>query len=167
MRIPPQSVSRWYCAKGTCWIFVINYDLRWYYYAHGNLTMVFIRIAGRAHLRQSVLRLEEALRLQLSSKLISRAAPLAAVLRRAHSRWVVSPLSGNTVRCRYYAVDFLQNLHKRNPVARPSGWAMGCTLWIQILIHILLQTLQWCIQYHAIFDRVITGTRLYHVDACS
>ena len=106
-------------------------DLKWYYYVHDNLTMVIIRIAGRAHLRQSVLRLEEALRLQLSSKLISRAAPLAAVLRRAHSRWVV-PLSGNTVRCRYNELDFLQNLHKRHPTARPPGRAMGCPLWIQV-----------------------------------
>ena len=47
----------------------------------------------------------------------------------------------NTVRCRYNAVNFLTNIHKRHPIARPLGRGMGCLLWIQRLIHILLQFL--------------------------
>ena len=35
-----------------------------------------------------------------------------------------------TVRCRYNAVNFLQNPHNRHPIARPWGWGMGCLLWL-------------------------------------
>ena len=33
-----------------------------------------------------------------------------------------------TVRCRYNAVNFLTNIHKRHPIARPLGRGMGCIL---------------------------------------
>ena len=46
-----------------------------------------------------------------------------------------------TVRCRYSAVGFLTNIHKIHPIARPLGRAMGCLLWFQHLIDILLQFL--------------------------
>ena len=49
----------------------------------------------------------------------------------------------NTVQCHYNAVNFLQNPHKRLLIARPLRRAMGCPLVIQILIYILLQSLQW------------------------
>ena len=39
-----------------------------------------------------------------------------------------------TVRCRYNAVTFLTNIHKRHPIARPLRRGMGCLLWIQHLI---------------------------------
>ena len=35
-----------------------------------------------------------------------------------------------TVQCHYNAVDFLQNYHKRHPIARPLGRDMGCLLWV-------------------------------------
>ena len=39
-----------------------------------------------------------------------------------------------TVRCRYNAVNFLINIHKRHPIARPLGRGMGClcgsSMWI-------------------------------------
>ena len=47
----------------------------------------------------------------------------------------------NTVRCRYNAVNFRTNIHKRHPIAHPSGWGMGCLLWIQHLIDMLPQFL--------------------------
>ena len=34
-----------------------------------------------------------------------------------------------TWRCRYNAVNFLQNPHKRHPTARPWEWGMGCVWW--------------------------------------
>ena len=43
----------------------------------------------------------------------------------------------HTVRRRYSAVDFLTNIYKRHPIARPLGRVMGCLLWIQHLIDIL------------------------------
>ena len=61
-----------------------------------------------------------------------------------------------TVRCRYNAVNFLTSIHKRHPIARPSGWGMGCLLWIQRLINSLSQFLQWFMQYLTMLDRVIT-----------
>ena len=42
-----------------------------------------------------------------------------------------------TVRRRYNAANFLTNIHKRHPIARPLGWGVGCLLWIQHLIDIL------------------------------
>ena len=39
--------------------------------------------------------------------------------------------------CRYNAVNFFTNIHKRRPIAR----GMGCFLWIQHLIDILPQVL--------------------------
>ena len=53
----------------------------------------------------------------------------------------------NKVWCRYNAVNFLTNIHKRHPIARPLGRDMGCLLWIQHLIDILPQSLQLFMQY--------------------
>ena len=58
--------------------------------------------------------------------------------------------------CRYNAVNFLQNLHRIHPIARPLGRGMGCILWVQTVIYTLPQSLQWCMQNHDILDRVIT-----------
>ena len=63
----------------------------------------------------------------------------------------------NTLRCRYNAVNFLKNIHKRHPIARPLGRGMGCLLWIHHLIHILPEFLQLFMQYITIHDRVITA----------
>ena len=54
----------------------------------------------------------------------------------------------NTVLCRYNAVNFLQNLHQRHPIA------LGCLLWIQFLVYVLPQLLECCI---AVLDCVITA----------
>ena len=61
------------------------------------------------------------------------------------------------MQCHYNTVTFLQNIHKRYPIARLSGRGMRCLLWVQPLIDILPQFLQWCVQYHVILDRVITA----------
>ena len=63
-------------------------------------------------------------------------------------------LKSNTLRCRYNAVNFRQNIH---PIAGPSGRGVGCLLWVQPLIDILPQFLPWCAQYHVILDRVIAA----------
>ena len=63
----------------------------------------------------------------------------------------------DTVQCRYNAVSFLRIPYKRHPIICWLGWGMGCLLWVQILIDILLQSLQWCIQYNVILDHVITA----------
>ena len=62
----------------------------------------------------------------------------------------------HTVQCLYNMVNFLQNLHERHPIARPSGPAMGCIFWAQPLIDILPKFLQWCVQYHVILYWIIT-----------
>ena len=63
----------------------------------------------------------------------------------------------NTVRCRYNADNFITNIHKRHPMARPLGRGMGCLLWIRHLIDIMSQFLQLLMQNLAILDRVITA----------
>ena len=61
------------------------------------------------------------------------------------------------VQCRYNAGNFLQNSHERHCIARPSGRGMRCLLWVQPLIGILPQFLQWFVPWHVILDRVITA----------
>ena len=70
----------------------------------------------------------------------------------------------NTMRCRYSAVCFLKNPHERHPIARPLGRAIGCLLWLPTLIHILLRSVQRCLQYHVMLDCVITTFHcIYHL----
>ena len=59
--------------------------------------------------------------------------------------------------CRYNAVNFLTNFHKRHPIARPLGRGMWCLLRIQHLIDFLPQFLHRFRQYLTRFDRVITA----------
>ena len=63
----------------------------------------------------------------------------------------------NTVRYRYNVVNFLKNICERHPIAHPLGWGMGCILWIQHLIDILLELLQLLMQYLTILGHVITA----------
>ena len=46
----------------------------------------------------------------------------------------MTQIESATGRCRYSTVNFLQNIHKRHPTARPSGRGMGCIFWVQPLI---------------------------------
>ena len=72
-----------------------------------------------------------------------------------------------TVQCPYNAVDFLQNHHKRLPIARLLRRAMGCLLWVKTYIHILPQSPQlWWVQYHAMNGPHYNGIRLYMLN-CS
>ena len=76
----------------------------------------------------------------------------------------------NTMRCRCNAVNFLQNHHKIHPMARPLGRDMGCLLCVQILIYILRQSPQWCVQYNVTLDHIITAPdcrkiSIYHISA--
>ena len=75
---------------------------------------------------------------------------------RRHDAHVTS-LYCRTVRCRYKAVNFLRCPHKIRPIARPLGRGMGCILWVQTVIYTPPQSLQWCMQYRVILDRVITA----------
>ena len=61
-----------------------------------------------------------------------------------------------TVWWRYNGVNFLQNLHKRQPIARSSGRYMGSLLLIQRVIYVLLLWL-WCgLWYRDIVGRIKT-----------
>ena len=53
--------------------------------------------------------------------------------------------------------NFLKDIHKRHPIARPLGRGTGCLLWIPHLIDILPELLQSFMQYPTILDRVITA----------
>ena len=61
-----------------------------------------------------------------------------------------------TVRCRYHVVNFHLNPHEKYPIARPLERDMGCMMWVQTVIYILAQSMQWCIQYDVILDRVVS-----------
>ena len=59
-----------------------------------------------------------------------------------------------TVPSHYNMINFLLNPCKGHPIA--PRYFFVCE-WIQILICIPLQSLEWCMQYHVILDRVITA----------
>ena len=63
----------------------------------------------------------------------------------------------HNVLCRFNAVNFHPNPHKRHPIARLWGRAMGCLLWISTLMHILPQSLSNHMQNHIMLDRAITA----------
>ena len=63
----------------------------------------------------------------------------------------------HTVQCRYNAVNFLENINKRHPMARPLGRGMGCLLWIQHVIDILPQFQQLLMKYLTILDHVLSA----------
>ena len=67
-------------------------------------------------------------------------------------------------RCRFSAVDFLQNPCFGHPIAHSCGPAIGCVLWdkVKTLIYVLLQSLQYCMQYRIILDRVVAAPVLMH-----
>ena len=44
------------------------------------------------------------------------------------------------VRWHYNAVSFLPNPHNIDPIAHPWGQDMGCLLWVDTLIYVVLQT---------------------------
>ena len=55
--------------------------------------------------------------------------------------------------------------HNRHPIAHPYGWAMGCLLWVQIMIYVL--PLQLPLQLYAILCnmwRHYNETWLYHIE---
>ena len=60
------------------------------------------------------------------------------------SDWNPSSWKTSTVQCCYNKVNFLQIPHNGHPIAQPWGWGMGCLLWIQILIYVLPQWLEYC-----------------------
>ena len=60
-----------------------------------------------------------------------------------HPSWKNMEYTRCTVRCRYYAVNFLQNAHKKHPITRPLGRAMGCLLYVKTPMDILPQSLKW------------------------
>ena len=54
----------------------------------------------------------------------------------------------NTVRCRYYAANFLQNSHntRDTPYLARGGEVWGVrVLWVQLLTDVLLLWLQYCV----------------------
>ena len=55
-------------------------------------------------------------------------------------------MSDDTVWC-HYNIIFLENTHNWHPIAHPLGWAMGCLLWVQIMIYVMPQWLKCCMKY--------------------
>ena len=68
---------------------------------------------------------------------------------------------GCTVRCCCNVVNFRPNPHKIHPIAHPLGRGMGCILRVKTVIYTLPQSLQWCVQYHVIFYRVIDWIKYF------
>ena len=71
--------------------------------------------------------------------------------------FIYSKLTPYTVQCHYNAVDFLQFLHNRCPIAHPLGGGRWCLLWVSSMIHALLLSSQCCGKYSDKLDRAITA----------
>ena len=81
-------------------------------------------------------------------------------LKRFHKIWLQFPHQSRVihiVRCRYKEDDFLKNLHKRDFIACPLGWGMGCPLWIQLPISVLPKLLECCMRCPLVLYYVITA----------
>ena len=73
-------------------------------------------------------------------------------------QWVnLFPIIIYTMRCRYNAVNFLQNYHNGHPIARPWGRGIRCILWWLTVTYVLLQSRLCCVQNHMIVNRVMTA----------
>ena len=78
----------------------------------------------------------------------------------ASGRYRLTPLAlwlcnqTHTMRCRYNAVNFHSNPHKRHSRARPWEWGMGCLLWVQPLIKF------WSSRYGAVYNIMVYQTSL-------
>ena len=72
-----------------------------------------------------------------------------------------SSIASNLYRAVPDAVHFLRNPFIWHPIAPPLGCGMGCLLWVQLLILILLQFLQWYMQYCFMLNLVITALDLH------
>ena len=78
--------------------------------------------------------------------------------RRSHGSGIYAYRRTNTMwRC-YNTVIFSKNPHIIHPISRPLGRAMGCLLWVQILIYDMPQLLQWCMKYHVNYGPRYSGT---------
>ena len=73
-------------------------------------------------------------------------------------------MSINTVECCYNVDNFLKNIHKRHPIARPLGRGMGCLFWIQHLIGILPEFLQSFMQYLTTLNCAIIYAISYYIE---
>ena len=51
-------------------------------------------------------------------------------------------------------INSLKKSSQKTPYSSPNKESYGCILWIQPLFYILPQSLQWCMQYHVILDRI-------------
>ena len=58
--------------------------------------------------------------------------------------------------CCYSVVNFLGNPYKKHTMDHLLGRDMWGLLWIQTLMYLRLQSLQWCMQCHVILDVVLT-----------
>ena len=67
-----------------------------------------------------------------------------------------------TVWCIYNIINFLLNPHNRHTIVPLWWWDMKCLLWAPILIYVLSQLLQCCMQYHFFLDYI---TRACHISA--
>ena len=62
------------------------------------------------------------------------------------------------MRCRYNAVNFLENAYNQRPIVRPkSGSVMECLWWVQALMYVMPKSLQCCMVYRVILGCVITA----------
>ena len=69
---------------------------------------------------------------------------------------IMSMMYMSTVRCCNNTAIFLQNSHQRHPIACLLGRGMGCILWVQTLIHSLMQSVRWWMQYHMLYWTVLS-----------
>ena len=61
----------------------------------------------------------------------------------------------NTAQCFYDTINFLQNPHNRHPIAHLWEQNMGCFLWVQNLIYVLLLLLHCYVSYCGILHHII------------
>ena len=94
-----------------------------------------------------------------STPIVSNRTQRSLTIQSRHTSCMIYATMWHTVRCRYNAVNFLTNIHKRHPISRPLRRGMGCLLCIQHLSDILLPVVIYVISKNV--GPRYNGTRLY------
>ena len=66
----------------------------------------------------------------------------------------IIPRSQRLPQCDSVTTRSIFSRFKKHPTTRPSGWGMGCLLWVQMLVNFLLLSVQRNLWYIDILDQL-------------
>ena len=74
----------------------------------------------------------------------------------SESKWPCSVTKLSSSSYTIYRSDFSSHNSRKIPHSSPSGRAMGCWSWVQVIIKVSILKSLWCARYRVIYDRNIS-----------